>query len=94
MFQWENPISQFSTQCCEIEEEWSRHGLADIEQSVEKTLLAYQKMGNKLMRQKALNQLEMMTRLMVMEGREALSRMEERMRALLREEEERMRQLK
>jgi hypothetical protein len=65
MFKLDSPASQFNSRCCELEEEWNAHGLAEVELAVEAALLRYQKIADKLMRQQALSQLQMMTRLMV-----------------------------
>jgi hypothetical protein len=61
---------------------------------VEAGLLKYQHAGNKLMRQATLNSLEMMTRLMVVEARETLSRMNQRFEGLYQDEKEKVERIK
>jgi hypothetical protein len=57
---------------------------------VEAGLLKYHYGCNKLMRQATLNSLEMMTRLMVVEAKDTLARINTRFHALYREEEKKV----
>lgn len=57
---------------------------------MEATILKYQQVTNKLMRQTALNQLEMTTKLMLVDAREVLSNMNGRFEGLCKEQRENM----
>lgn len=61
---------------------------------MEATILKYQQVTNKLMRQTALNQLEMTTKLMLVDAREVLSNMNGRFEGLCKEQKEKMEALR
>ena len=61
---------------------------------MEAALVKQQQIGNKLMRMHTLTQLEMMTRLMVVEGRETLSRMNQRFEGVCRQQETKIEEMK
>lgn len=69
-------------------------GLEDVENAVEAGLLKYQHLSSKLMRQATLNSLEMMTRLMVVEAKDTLTRINTRFEAFYQEEKEKVDSMK
>jgi hypothetical protein len=85
--------ANFPTECCELEQEWREKGLGLVEQSLEATLLRYQDVSSQLLRQTALSQIEMMTRLMILEAKETQVRMNRQFAELYNSEMEHIKHL-
>lgn len=82
--------TDFPTECCFLEEEWKEKGLEEVEGVLEGALLKYQDASSKLMRQTALSQIEMMTRLLLLEAKESRSKMNEQFQQVYEAEMDRI----
>lgn len=76
-----------------MEEEWKEKGLEEVEGVVESALLKYQDASNRLMRQTALSQVEMVTRLLLLEAKELQAKMNEKFKEMYEAEMDRIGQL-
>lgn len=85
--------TDFPTECCFLEEEWKEKGLEEVEGVVESALLKYQDASNRLMRQTALSQVEMVTRLLLLEAKELQAKMNEKFKEMYEAEMDRIGQL-